>query len=206
MPSNWLMSVRLNFSEITLVIILYLQRRITQLSTLSLMLTCLILSACGAGQFPGRLPPAPEWSYTDLLKWDLRSLKTDGNLSIHGHGKSIQHILISKRRALADANAVQDVKDRFIKLYKDFLAGAHYRQQAIEIIKTLPWEQIALTDERYFDPKKNIQHALVSVQQDRLIDALKFERSMDQSNRINWDQLVSSIHNFYKSFESLKVP
>lgn len=184
----------------------YLQRQSSHLNILSLLSIALILSACGSGQFPGRLPPAPEWSYTNLLKWDQRSIKTDGVVSIHGHGQSTQHILISKRRALADASAVQDVKGRFIQLYSDFLGGAHYRKQFIKIVETLPWEQIALTHERYFDPEKNIQHSLVSVHPNRLIDALKFERSMDQQKQTDWDQMILSIRNFFKSIESIKVP
>ena len=103
------------FRESILVIMLYLQRRSTRLSPLSLISIILTLSACGSSQFPGRLPPAPEWSYTDLIKWDQRSLKTDGVIGLHGHGQSAQQILISKRRALADASAVQNVKGRLIK-------------------------------------------------------------------------------------------
>ena len=173
---------------------------------LGLLISLYTLSACTSTQFQGRLPPSPEWVFTDLSKWDQRSLSTDGSLNIHGHGQSAQQTLISKRRALADADAVSNVKERYIELYRSFLAAAPNRTQLISIMNGLPWEQIVLTRERYFDAEKNRQHTLVSIQKNRLIDAIHFERSMDNSKETDWNQVIASIRNFYKSLESPKTP
>jgi hypothetical protein len=173
---------------------------------LGLLISLYTLSACTSTQFQGRLPPSPEWVFTDLSKWDQRSLSNDGSVSIHGHGQSAQQTLISKRRALADADAVSNVKARYIELYTSFLAATPNRTQLVTIMNNLPWEQIVLTHERYFDAEKNRQHTLVSIQKNRLIDAINFERSMDNSKETDWNQVIESIRNFYKSLEFSKTP
>lgn len=162
----------------------------------------LSLAACGPKAFQGRLSPAPEWVFSSLEQWDYKYFIKTGELSIHGHGTSKNQNLISKRRALADANATQDVKRRFIEAYTQSLAGAAHRQAFIKIVSELSWEQIALNSERYFDVEKNQQHTLVSVSQNRILDALNFERSMDNQRNTNWDQVFRSIKTMYQGLST----
>ena len=169
---------------------------------LVLFLLLFNLLACGPKAFQGRLSPAPEWVFSSLQKWDSKYFVKTGEFIIHGHGMSKDQNLISKRRALADANATQDVKKRFIELYTQSLAGDHNRQAFIKIINELSWEQIALNSERYFDVEKNQQHTLVSVSHARLVDALNFERSMDNQRATNWDQVFQSIKNMYQGLST----
>ena len=169
---------------------------------LVLCLLLFTLSACGPKAFQGRLSPAPEWVFNSLQKWDSKHFAKTGELIIHGHGMSKEQNLISKRRALADADATQDVKKRFIELYTQSLAGNHNRQAFIKIINELSWEQIALNSERYFDVEKNQQHTLVSVSQARLLDALNFERSMDNQRTTNWNQVFQSIKSMYQGLSA----
>ena len=98
---------------------------------LVLFLLLFNLAACGPKAFQGRLSPAPEWVFNSLQKWDQKYFVKTGELIIHGHGMSQGQSLISKRRALADADATQDVKRRFIELYTQSLAGDHNRQAFI---------------------------------------------------------------------------
>ena len=174
------------------------------LKTLQLFLSLLILSlaACGPKAFQGRLTPAPEWAFSSLQQWDYKYFVKTGEFAIHGHGTSKNQNLISKRRALADANATQDVKQRFIEAYAQSLAGAAHRQAFIKIVSELSWEQIALNSERFFDAEKNQQHTLVSVSQSRVLDALNFERSMNNQGNINWDQVFRSIKTMYQGLST----
>jgi hypothetical protein len=176
----------------------------SQLLGLALPLLCLNLYACGPKAFQGRISPAPEWVFTPLEQWDQQAYMQTGEFIIHGQGLSKGQNLISKRRALADANATQDVKKRFVALYTQSLAGAPYREAFIKLISELSWEQIALNNERYFDVEKNQQHTLVSVNETRVIDALNFERSMDQQGIIDWNQVFQSIKAMYQGLKGLK--
>ena len=167
------------------------------MAVLSLTLTY-SLSACGPKAFEGLLAPAPEWVFMDLSKWDQREKMTTQLFALYGRGSAQGQPLIANRRALAEREAVLHAKSRFIEMYRQHLAAAHYAPDHLRAIGELPWEQVAVTTERFFDAEKNTQHVLVMISQDRLNSAIRFEKSADLNRGPLWDSIAQELNRFYQ--------
>ena len=179
--------------------------RLSFLNRVILLSSTLFLTfGCGPKSFQGRLAPAPEWVFVDLSKWDRKEVTMGENISLYGRGQSVGETLITNRRAIAEREAVRHAKTRFIELYKDHLAAAHYAALHIKATSELPWEQIALTSERYFDAKNNTQHALVAISEERLMAAVQFEQSADPARLRLWEALSNDLQQFYRVLRSTK--
>ena len=155
-------------------------------------------AACGSKSFEGLLAPVPEWVFTDLSKWDEREQVVSRQFHLHGRGSTQGQQLISNRRALAEREAVLHAKNRFLAVYKKYLAAAHYAPQHLNAVGELPWEQIAVTAERFFDAEKNTQYALVTITEERLNASIRFEQSADLQRSALWQAIAEDLNRFYR--------
>ena len=129
------------------------------------------LTACGSRPFQGRLESPPEWVYSDLSSWISPVDKTRQVKVVYGRGSAQGHKLIIKRRALAETQAVQDAKRRFIDRFTRITGQADAEPQ----LKQLSWVQIALPVERFFDPRNNVQYVLVQITKASFTRELEFK-------------------------------
>lgn len=171
--------------------------RCALLLSMSLVLSC--FPACGSKTFEGLLTPEPEWVFTDLSSWDRSERANGQQFYLFGRGASQGQLLITNRRAIAEREAVRHAKERFTESYREHLAAAHYAADYLQAISELPWEQIAITAERYFDAQQNTQHVLVLISQERLDLSIRFEQSADPSRAALWTAIADDLTKFYQS-------
>ena len=130
-----------------------------------------ILVACGTRPYQGRFESPPEWVYSDLNSWISTVDRSRQVKVVYGRGSARGHKLINKRRALAEAQAVQDATQRFIERFVRITGQEETRTQ----LKQLSWVQIALPIERFFDPRMDTQYVLVQITKPSFTRALEFK-------------------------------
>ena len=150
------------------------------------LLTCLLigalaLSACSA-RFPGQLPSAPLWLN---LTPDQLAAREEG--ALYGRGKAEGLKRISHRRAVAESNAIADLRARFERRLISLMQSGNSGERPVvppqelsavrEMLKHLSWAQAARVEQRYFDAERNTQHALARLTINELERALSLDPS-----------------------------
>ena len=139
--------------------------------TLGSLLIIWGMVACGPRAFQGRFESPPEWVYSDLNSWVSPVDRARQVKVVYGRGSAKGHKLINKRRALGEAQAVQDATQRFIERFVRITGQADTRAQ----LKQLSWVQIALPVERFFDPRVDTQYVLVQITKASFTRELEFK-------------------------------
>ena len=167
---------------------------------LGVIVALLSLTACGSGVFQGRLESPPEWVYSDLESWISPVEKSRQVKVVYGRGSAQGHKLINKRRALAEAQAVQDATQRFIERFVRITGQTEASSQ----LKQLSWVQIALPIERFFDSRANTQYVLVQITKASFTRELEFKlRSSASQDPQSQELMVKLLRHTDKIFTDL---
>lgn len=145
--------------------------------------TLIMVSAIACStRYPGRLPPKPLW-----LQVELKQFNPQAREVIYGRGSSVNQLRIDQRRAIAEANAVADLREqltaRVVSLMKTGDQGRKPTPSERELkevkglLEGYPWSQAATIEGRFFDAEANTQFAIASLSLEAFEKTLSFDPS-----------------------------
>lgn len=106
---------------------------------------------------------------------------------IYGRGSALNQVRIDQRRAIAEANAIAQVRElltqRVISLMKTGDQGRKTKpsegelKEVTALLKGYPWPQAATVEGRFFDAEANTQFAIASLSLERFEKTLSYDPS-----------------------------